>query len=72
MLKRLVSTTLVTLVAASFTAPASAQSYAGSWSGSYSEGSCASGTEGRSFDRSRSLQVVGLTKDNRLVCFNEF
>ncbi len=45
----------------------------GSWDGSDNDSSCASGSPDRSsFDRSRSLQVVGLTSDNRLVCFNEF
>ncbi len=39
-----------------------------SW-GSYSSGGCASG-DGST--QSRSLQVVGLTSDQRLVCFNEF
>ena len=39
-----------------------------SW-GSYGSGGCASG-DGTT--QSRSLQVVGLTSDQRLVCFNEF
>ena len=38
-----------------------------SWGG-YSSGSCASG-DGST--RLQSLQVVGLTSDQRLVCFNE-
>ena len=62
------------LVAASLATPASAQSSYGSY-GSYDSGSgsCASGSPTSSnFDRARSLQVVGLTGDNALVCFNEF
>ena len=39
-----------------------------SWGG-YGSGSCASG-DGST--QSQSLQVVGLTSDQRLVCFNEF
>ncbi len=59
------------LVAAGATAPASGQSYYGTY-GSYGD-SCASGSAtGSSYDRSRTLQVVGLTSDNRLICFNEF
>lgn len=38
-------------------------------SGSYSSGSC---TSGDGSTRAQSLQVVGLTSDQRLVCFNEF
>ena len=41
-----------------------------SWGGSYSGlGNCASG-DGTS--RAQSLQAVGLTSDQRLICFNEF
>ena len=60
------------LVAATLAAPASAQSSYGSygWSG---DNACASGSPTRSsYDRATSLQVVGLTSDNRLICFNEF
>lgn len=62
------------LAAATLATPASAQSSYGSY-GSYDSGSgsCASGSPTRStFDRARSLQVVGLTGDKALVCFNEF
>ena len=60
------------LAAASFAPIASAQwgsgSYSSGWSSS--QGSCASGSA-ESDRRSSSLQVVGLTSDNRLTCFNE-
>lgn len=44
----------------------------GSFSGSYSSGSDLSCMSGDGSTRSRTLQVVGLTSDQRLVCFNEF
>lgn len=78
MMKRLSMIAAATLIAATLATTASAQSSYGSY-GSYdsydssSGDSCASGSPTRSsFDRSRTLQVVGLTGDNRLVCFNEF
>ena len=72
MMKRLSSIAAASLVAVTFAAPATAQTYSDSW-GSYSGDSCASGSPERSsYDRSRTLQVVGLTSDNRLVCFNEY
>jgi len=42
-----------------------------SWASSYDQGSanCASGDGA---GRARSLQAVGLTSDQRLICFNEF
>lgn len=74
MKKSLFSITATTLLLAAIAAPAEAQSSYGSYSyGGSSGGSCASGSAtDRDFDRSRTLQVVGLTSDNRLVCFNEF
>lgn len=74
MKKSLFSITATTLLLAAIAAPAGAQSSYGSYSyGGSSGGSCASGSAtDRDFDRSRTLQVVGLTSDNRLVCFNEF
>ncbi len=78
MMKRLSLIAAATLMSATFAAPAAAQWSSGSYdshgsTGSYSGGSCASGSDSRSqYDSSRSLQVVGLTSDNRLVCFNEF
>lgn len=78
MMKQLSMIAAATLIAATLATTASAQSSYGSY-GSYdsydssSGDSCASGSPTRSsFDRSRTLQVVGLTGDNRLVCFNEF
>ena len=72
MMKRLSSIAAASVVAATFATSATAQTNSDYW-GSYSGGSCASGSPDRSsFDRSRTLQVVGLTSDNRLVCFNEF
>ena len=74
----LFSIATTTLLLAAIAAPARAQSCYGSYGsdGSYdgsSGGSWASGSAtDRDFDRSRTLQVVGLTNDNRLVCFNEF
>lgn len=60
------------LAAASYIPVAGAQWGSGSttsgWSSS--QGSCASGSA-ESDRRSSSLQVVGLTSDNRLICFNE-
>ncbi len=78
MLKKFSLTTATTLALAAFVGTAAAQHSSGSsWDGSSggfdSGGSCASGPDGGSdFSRSRTLQVVGLTSDNRLVCFNEF
>ena len=74
MKKSLFSMAATTLLLAAIAAPAGAQSSYGSYSyGGSSGGSCASGSAtDRDFDRSRTLQVVGLTSDNRLVCFNEF
>ncbi len=72
MMNRLSSFGAACLVAALFAPPVDAQTWSGS-DGSYSSGSCASGSSsGTSFNRARSLQVVGLTSDNRLICFNEF
>ena len=72
MIKRLSSIASASLFAATLAMPATAQYYSGSW-GSDSGDACASGSPDRSsFDRSRTLQVVGLTSDNRLVCFNEY
>ena len=74
-MKSLFSMATAALLLAAIAAPAGAQSSYGTY-GSYdgsSGGSCASGSASdRDFDRSRTLQVVGLTSDNRLVCFNEF
>ena len=53
---------LTAIIAAAF--PAQAQY----WGGSTRESSCESGDGSR---RSSSLQVVGLTDDQRLICFNE-
>ncbi len=39
--------------------------------GSYGGDDCAGGTS-NGYDSSRTLQVVGLTKQNQLVCFNEY
>ena len=77
MIKRLSSIAAASLFAATLAMPASAQYSSGSWGsgswGSNSGDACASGSPDRSsFDRSRTLQVVGLTSDNRLVCFNEY
>ncbi len=72
MMKRLSSIAAACLVTATFATPATSQTRTDSW-GSYSGGSCASGSpDSSSYDRSRTLQVVGLTSDNRLVCFNEY
>ena len=73
-MKKLSLLAAAALVAATLATPASAQSSTGSY-GSYDSGSgsCASGSPTSSnFDRARSLQVVGLTDGNALVCFNEF
>ena len=74
-MKSLFSMATSTLLLAAIAAPAGAQSSYGTY-GSYdgsSGGSCASGSASdRDFDRSGTLQVVGLTSDNRLLCFNEF
>ena len=74
-MKSLLSMATATFLLAAIAAPAGAQSSYGTY-GYYdgsSGGSCASGSASdRDFDRSRTLQVVGLTSDNRLVCFNEF
>ena len=76
MMQRLPLLAALGTVAALLGAPTTAQTYSGSWGGGSdwnSGGSCASGVESSSdFNRSRSLQVVGLTSDNRLFCFNEF
>lgn len=72
MIKRWSSIASASLIAATLAMPATAQYSFGSW-GSSSGDACASGSPDRStFDRSRTLQVVGLTSDNRLVCFNEY
>ena len=57
-------------VAAAFSVHAQYSQYSGGYSGgSYgSGGSCDSGDGSR---RSDTLQVVGLTEDQRLICFNE-
>lgn len=64
---------LAATVSALLSFPVSAVAYdGGSYSGgSYGGSDCAGGTSS-SFGGSRSLQVVGLTKQNQLVCFNEF
>ena len=80
MFKRMTSITLAALVAASLAVPVSAQSSDSglklSWDGASSyRDRCASGSSDRDDDasaRSGSLQVVGLTVDNRLICFNEY
>ena len=75
MMNRLSSIAAASLAAALFAAPASAQNAYGSYGsyGTYSGDSCASGTDaGGYWGGSRTLQVVGLTSDNRLVCFNEY
>ncbi len=69
---------LTVAVSALLAVPVSAVAFG---SGSYGGGSyggasfggdnCAGGTS-NGFDGSRSLQVVGLTKQNQLICFNEF
>lgn len=76
MMKKLPLLAALSAVAALFAAPTTAQTYSNSWGGGTEwngGGSCASGVESSGdFNRARSLQVVGLTSDNRLVCFNEF
>lgn len=64
---------LAAAVSALLSVPVSAVAYdGGSYSGgSYGGSNCAGGTSS-SFGGSGSLQVVGLTKQNQLVCFNEF
>lgn len=75
MIKHLSSIAAASLVAATLAAPASAETYSGSY-GSYYGDRCASGSaSGGTYDRddrAKALQVVGLTNDNRLVCFNEY
>lgn len=56
---------VASLIAAAFSASAQ-YSYSGGYSGDYN--GCDSGDGSR---RSSSLQVVGLTDDQRLICFNE-
>ena len=69
------STSLSKIAAALLTATVASAAVAydsggSSWGGSYSgTGNCASG-DGTS--RAQSLQAVGLTSDQRLICFNEF
>lgn len=69
------STSLSKIAAALLTATLASAAVAydsggSSWGGSYSgTGNCASG-DGTS--RAQSLQAVGLTSDQRLICFNEF
>ena len=58
---------LTALVGAAFSVQAQYSQY-GSGFNNYSGGSCASGDGSR---QSSSLQVVGLTEDQRLICFNE-
>ena len=56
------------LVAAAFSVQAQYSQYSQYGSGYNNNGSCVSGDGSR---RSESLQVVGLTQDQRLICFNE-
>lgn len=64
---------LAAAVAALLSVPAMVAAYDGGsyGGGSYVGGDCAGGTS-TGYDGSRTLQVVGLTKQNQLVCFNEF
>lgn len=60
---------VVALVATALSVQAQYSQYSGGYSSSgYGGGSCESGDGTR---RSDSLQVVGLTQDQRLICFNE-
>ena len=74
MFKRSSLALAATLLATTLTA--TAQDWGGSWgggnTGSFSDGGNDSCMSGDGSTRSRTLQVVGLTSDNRLVCFNEF
>jgi len=77
MTKRLSLTAAAVIFAAVLATPARAESsYASgsyNWYGSSSGDACASGSAtASSHDRSRTLHVVGLTRDNRLICFNEY
>ena len=69
MIKYLRPLALTALLASAFTAQAQYSQYSGgsSWGGGDSS-SCESGDGSR---QSSSLQVVGLTDDQRLICFNE-
>ena len=72
MMNRLSLIAAASLAATLFAAPASAQNAYGSY-GTYGGDPCASGSDaGANWGGSRTLQVVGLTSDNRLVCFNEY
>ena len=73
MIKYLRPLALTMLVASAFTAQAQYSQYSGSGSwgggdGSRYNASCESGDGSR---QSSSLQIVGLTEDQRLICFNE-
>ena len=68
---------LITAMAAAVTAllsvPTTTLAYDGGsyGGGSYGGDDCAGGTS-TGYHTNRTLQVVGLTKQNQLVCFNEF